>query len=552
MSAIKSQIVVGSEQCKKNREHHLAVINELNQNLLQGLLQAPPVNSDGSGKHKKADVVSRHQFQRHQLLARDRVELVLDEGSPFLELLALAGHGQDGIPTGASVIAGIGLVNGVECMISANVATMAGGAINEAAVMKTARLHQICVENRLPSINLTQSAGANLSQQFRVFHAGGASFRHMAERSKMGLPTATVCFGSSTAGGAYTVGMADYTVLVKDKAKVFLAGPPLVKMATNEVVDDESLGGADMHSRKSGVSDHLAMDEYDAIKKVREFIKYFNWQKLTPLPQQHLFHQYSEPVYSPDEIPSILPASIKTPFNAMEVIARIVDGSRFSDFKPLYGPNLITGWAHIHGFPVGIISNNNPIFPEDANKAVQFIQLCNMKNVPIIYLQNITGFMVGRKYEEAGIIKAGSRFINAVSNSKVPTITIMMAASFGAGNYAMNGRAYNPRFLFSWPQSKCSVMGSDQLVGVMDQIMKDGLQKRGKKLSPEMEQQAEMRKEMFRQLVESESDVYYTSSRCLDDGVIDPRDTRTVIALCLSVCYGNKVLGGNIYGISRM
>ena len=439
--------------------------------------------------------------------------------------------------------------SGVEVMISANVPTIQGGAINEASVIKTARTHQICVENRLPCINLTQTAGANLGQQSRVFHPGGASFRHLAERSKLGIPTATIVFGSSTAGGAYTPGMSDFVVMVKSQAQVFLGGPPLVQMATGEVTDAESLGGADMHSRKSGVSDALALDEYDAIKKVREFVSHLNWEKKQQLPLAHILAQVEEPVYSPNEILGIVPANIRIPFDAMEVIARLVDGSRFCDFKPLYGPNLITGWARLHGFPIGILANNNPIFPAEANKAVQFIQLCNMTNTPIIYLQNITGFMVGKKYEEDGIIKAGSRFINAVTNSEVPSITIVMGASYGAGNYAMSGRAYQPRFLFSWPNSKCSVMGPDQLTGVMDIIMREAAARSGKKINEEM---AAARKEMFKSVVEQESDVYYTSSRMLDDGVIDPRDTRHVVGLCLSVIYGNSVRGGNLYGISRM
>lgn len=434
-------------------------------------------------------------------------------------------------------------------MISANVPTIQGGAINEATVKKTARLHQICVENRLPFISLTQTAGANLSQQSRVFHPGGASFRQIAERSKMGLPTITIVFGSSTAGGAYTPGMSDYVVMVKKKAQVFLAGPPLVFMATGEKVSSEDLGGADMHSRKSGVSDQLALDEFDAIRKVREYVADLNWKSRQPLPDAQINLDFNEPRYSPQEIIGVVPANIRVPFDAMEVIARLVDDSRFNHFKPLYGPNLITGWARLHGFPIGILANNNPIFPQEANKAVQFIQLCNLSNTPLIYLQNITGFMVGQKVEEDGIIKAGSRFINAVTNSTVPSITIVMGASYGAGNYAMSGRAYNPRFMFSWPNSKCSVMGPDQLTGVMDIIMREAAQRRGKKVDEEM---ASARKEMLKSVVEEESDVYYTSSRILDDAVIDPRDTRIVIALCLSVIYGNNVVGGNLYGVSRM
>lgn len=330
---------------------------------------------------------------------------------------------------------------------------------------------------------------------------------------------------------------------------MFLGGPPLVKMATGEITDAESLGGADMHSRKSGVADQLAMDEYHAIAMAREFISGLNWTKQGQLPIRHLRGQFDQPQYDPDEILGIVSANIRIPFDTVEVIIRLVDGSRFTQFKPLYGPNLICGWATIHGIPVGILANNNVLFSPEANKATQFIQLCNMRNTPILYLHNITGFMVGKKYEEEGIIKAGSRFINAVSNSQVPCITIVMGASYGAGNYAMAGRAYNPRFLFSWPNSKCSVMGAEQLTGVLDIVMRDSAKKSGKVIDEEM---AKASMEMFQAMVESESDVYWTSSRCIDDGVIDPRETRTILGFCLSVCYNTEIKGGNLYGVSRM
>ncbi|KAI9307474.1 ClpP/crotonase-like domain-containing protein [Cunninghamella echinulata] len=451
--------------------------------------------------------------KRGQLTARERLELLLDEDSPFLELCPLAGYGQDDMTLGGSAVAGIGLVSGVLCFVSAHVSTLAGGAMNEVSCLKGGRLHQIIMANRLPTIQLVQSAGANLQQQFRVFHKGGAGFRNQAIQSKEGIPSCCVVFGSSTAGGAYTPGMSDYVIMVKKHAKVFLGGPPLVKMATGEETDAESLGGADMHSRVSGVSDQLANDEYDG------------------------------------ELLGIVSANIRIPFDATEVIIRLVDGSRFTPFKPNYGGNLVCGWAFIQGFPVGILANNNVIFTQEANKATQFIQLCNMKNTPLIYLQNITGFMVGKRYEEDGIVKAGSRFINAVSNSTVPAITIMMGASYGAGNYAMCGRAYEPRFLFSWPNSRCSVMGAEQLTGVLDLVMRQGAARLGKTIDEEM---ASERKAMFQASVEAESDVYYTSSHVLDDGVISPLQTRSVIGFCLETIYSNKVEGGNLYGVSRM
>ncbi|KAJ3244107.1 Acetyl-coenzyme A carboxylase carboxyl transferase subunit beta 2 [Chytriomyces hyalinus] len=489
--------------------------------------------------------VKKH-LARGQMLARDRIESLLDTDSPFLELLPLAGLGMDGMTVGGSVVGGIGLVNGVECMITANVPTYAGGASNEISVQKSLRLNAIAVENRLPGIALTQSAGANLGQQSRVFHAGGAMFRNLAIKSKLNIPTCCVVFGSSTAGGAYAPGMSDYVIMVKERAQVFLGGPPLVKMATGEVVDAESLGGAEMHSRKSGLADQLARDEMEALRMAREWVASLEWLKLGAVPKGV---DVEEPVYDAESLLGVVQANIRIPFESREVIARLVDGSRFLDFKPLYGPNLITGWAHIHGFHVGIIANDSVFFPEEASKATQFIQLCNMRNAPILFLSNITGFMVGRSYEENGIIKAGARFINAVSNSCVPHITVVIGASYGAGNYAMSGRAYAPRFLFSWPNSKCSVMGPDQLTGVMEIVMRDAAANAKKQIN---EESMNARLSVFREAVAEEQDVYYTTARCLDDGVIDPRDTRSVLGMCLEIVHGNEVKGGNLYGVSRM
>ncbi|GAA5804846.1 carboxyl transferase [Helicostylum pulchrum] len=525
-----------SPEFKSNVEEWQGLLDELKERLKE---------ATGEGKEKS---IALHR-KRGQLSARERVELVLDEDSPFLELCALAGYDQDEMTLGGSLVAGIGLVSGVLCLVSANVATMSGGAMNEISALKGGRLHQIAIKNKLPSVTFVQSAGANLQQQFRVFHKGGAGFRNQAIQSKAGIPSCCVVFGSSTAGGAYTPGMSDYVIMVKKQAQVFLGGPPLVQMATGEITDAESLGGADMHSRVSGVSDQLAIDEYDGIRKARDWVANLNWEQKGKLPLRHLKGEYEEPYYSPEELLGIVSANIRIPFDATEVIIRLVDGSRFTAFKPNYGVNLICGWAYIQGIPVGIISNNNVIFTEEANKATQFIQLCNMKNTSLIYLQNITGFMVGKRYEEEGIIKAGSRFINAVSNSNVPAITIMMGASYGAGNYAMCGRAYEPRFLFSWPNSKCSVMGAEQLTGVLDLVMRQGAARMNQTIDEEL---ANDRKAMFQASVEAESDVYYTSSRLLDDGIIDPRDTRTVLGYCLSAIYNGEVEGGNLYGVSRM
>ncbi|KAI9314262.1 carboxyl transferase [Dichotomocladium elegans] len=510
---------------------------------IDNLVKRYPTAVNPSSPEYKANLdewrglITQLQERLHEACAeaRERVQLLLDEDSPFLELCVFAGYGQDDMTLGGSIVAGIGLVSGVICVISANVPTMAGGAMNEMGVLKAGRIHQIAVDNRLPTITLTQSAGANLQQQFRVFHRGGAGFRNLGIHS--------------TAGGAYTPGMSDYVIMVKKQAAVYLGGPPLVQMATGEITDSESLGGADMHSRVSGTSDQLASDEYDAIRKAREWISNLNWEAKGILPPRHIKGEFEEPFYDPEELLGIVSANIRLPFDATEVIIRIVDGSRFTVFKPNYGGNLVCGWAFIHGIPVGILANNNVIFTQEANKATQFIQLCNTKNTPLIFLQNITGFMVGKQYEEEGIIKAGSRFINAVSNSTVPAITIMMGASYGAGNYAMSGRAYEPRFLFSWPNSKCSVMGPEQLTGVLDLVMRQGAARAGIKIDEEL---ASQRKALFQATVEAESDVYYTSSRLLDDGIIDPRDTRTVIGFCLAAIYNQKVEGGNIWGVSRM
>ncbi|KAG0028515.1 hypothetical protein BGZ82_008401 [Podila clonocystis] len=525
-----------SPEYQANYKEMLGLVDQLHERLQEATFQ---------GEQRLLDL----HHKRGGLLARDRIELLLDDDSPFMELCPLAGYGQDEMTVGGSQVAGIGLVCGVECMITANIATLAGGAWNASTMARGSRIGEIAWQNRLPHIQLVQSAGANLAQQSRVFHPGGAGFRHLAERSKAGLPSVAVVFGNSTAGGAYIPGMSDYVVMVKGKALMFLGGPPLVKMATGEITDAESLGGADMHSRKSGVSDQLATDEYHAITMAREFVSGLNWTKQGTLPMRHLKGLFDRPLYDPEEILGIVSANIRIPFDAVEVIIRLVDGSRFTQFKPLYGPNLICGWATIHGIPVGILANNNVIFPPEANKATQFIQLCNMRNTSIVYLHNITGFMVGKRYEEEGIIKAGSRFINAVSNSEVPCITIVMGASYGAGNYAMAGRAYNPRFLFSFPNSRCSVMGAEQLTGVLDIVMRDSAAKKGKVVDEEM---AKASMAMFQDLVESESDVYWTSSRCIDDGVIDPRETRTILGFCLSVCYNTEVKGGNLYGVSRM
>src|ERR1041384_6952791 len=418
--------------------------------------------------------VKRH-VERGKLLPRNRVEMLLDEGSFFLEIAPLAGHGMENESPGAGVVGGVGLVCGRECLVTANEATVKGGATGEAGLWKNARLADIARENHLPSILLVESAGADLPVQSKIFVAGGRGFREITRRSKERIPTISVVFGSSTAGGAYLPGMSDYVVMVKKQAQVFLAGPPLVKMATGEISDEESLGGAEMHSRISGLSDYLAEDELDAIRIAREIVSHFNLKK-PDLPQMT---EVKDPMFDPDELLGIASADVRLPFEIRDVIARIVDGSEFAEFKPEYGPTLVTGFAHIHGFPVGILGNNGVLMSESAGKGAQFIQLCNQQDIPLLFLQNITGFMVGRSYEEDGIIRNGAKLINAVSNSTVPAITIMVGGSYGAGNYAMCGRAYDPRFLFPWPNHRIAVMGPQQLAGVMSIVRRGAAERAG-------------------------------------------------------------------------
>jgi acyl-CoA carboxylase subunit beta len=487
---------------------------------------------------------TRRHLERGKLLPRDRVELVLDEGSYFLEIAPLAGIGIDDEVPGARVVAGIGLVEGRECMIIANEATVKGGSTGEAGLWKNARLADISLQNGLTTILLVESAGADLPVQSKIFVPGGRGFREITRRSKHRIPTISVVFGSSTAGGAYLPGMSDYVIMVKHQAQVFLAGPPLVKMATGEISTEEELGGAEMHSRISGLSDFLAEDEVEGIRLAREIVSYFNLPKPATPQREH----FDEPLYDPDELLGIASPDTRVPFEAREVIARIVDGSLFLEFKPEYGATLVTGFARIHGFPVGILANNGVLMPESSGKGAQFIALCNQQHIPLIFLQNITGFMVGKSFEEAGIIRNGAKLINAVSNSTVPAITVMIGGSYGAGNYAMCGRAYEPRFLFTWPNHKIAVMGPQQLSGVMDIIKREALLKANQPVDEPKLAAARMHLE---EQIERESDCYFATARLWDDGIIDPRDTRTVLAISLSAAYNRPVEGTMEWGVFR-
>ncbi|EME62096.1 acyl-CoA carboxylase subunit beta [Amycolatopsis decaplanina] len=532
MSTIRSGVDARSEEFAANRESMLGKLAEID------------------GEHAKAiagggdKYVTRHR-KRGKLLARERIELLLDEDSPFLELSPLAAWGSD-YQVGASVITGIGVVEGVECMISASDPTVKGGASNPWTAKKSYRAADIAAQNRLPVINLVESGGADLPTQKEIFIPGGRIFRDITRSSAAKVPTIALVFGNSTAGGAYLPGMSDYVVMVKERAKVFLGGPPLVKMATGEESDDESLGGAEMHARTSGLADYLAADEEDAIRLGRSIVKRLNWTKQGPAPKP----DYAEPLYSAEDLLGIVPTDLKVPFDPREVIARVADGSDFDEFKPLYGSSLATGWASIHGYPVGILANaQGVLFGEESQKAAQFIQLANQIDTPLVFLHNTTGYMVGKEYEQSGIIKHGAMMINAVSNSKVPHLSVLMGASYGAGHYGMCGRAYDPRFLFAWPSAKSAVMGPQQLAGVLSIVARAAAASRGQEYNEEHD--AAMRA-MVEGQIEAESMPMFLSGMLYDDGIIDPRDTRTVLGLSLSVIHNGPVKGAEGFGVFRM
>ncbi|MFT3922674.1 MAG: carboxyl transferase domain-containing protein [Myxococcales bacterium] len=528
---IRSKVDRESGAYQENRQACLVSLDKL--------AKAQAKANEGGGEKYNA----RHRAAR-KLLPRERVELLLDRDGYFLEVGGLAGHGMSGQAPGAGLIGGVGLVSGAECAITATEATVKGGAVSEIGVQKSARIAEIAEKNGLPGINLVESAGADLPNQSKIFVPGGRGFRELTRRSEQKIPTLCLVFGSSTAGGAYIPGMSDYTVMVKEQAQVYLAGPPLVKMATGEDADHESLGGAEMHSRVSGVSDYFARDEREAIRMGREIVAHLNFQKRGPLPAR----APEPPLYDPEELLGIVSADVKVPFEVRDVIARLVDGSRFSEFKPLYGSTLVCGWAFLHGYPVGILANNGVLFSESANKGAQFIALCNQSDIPLLFLQNIHGFMVGKKYEQEGIIKNGAKLINAVSNSKVPAITIMIGASYGAGNYGMMGRAYDPRFCFTWPSHRIAVMGGKQLAGVLDIIQRQAAQKKGETLD---EQKLAMMKKMIEMQIDNESDPFFATARLWDDGILDPRDTRDVLGICLSVAHTREVVGTTSWGVYR-
>jgi acetyl-CoA carboxylase carboxyltransferase component len=531
MEVLPTYVDTRSESYRSNRAGFLQQIDYLNQQLALA-------RAGGGEKY-----VERHH-QRGKLLPHERIELLLDRDSPFLEIAPLCAWGTD-FNLGGSIVSGIGVVSGVECVISANDPTVRGGTFNPFGLRKTTRTMEICAQNRLPIINMTESGGADLPHQSEIFVPGGRSFLEITRRSRERIPTICLVFGSSTAGGAYVPGMSDYVVMVKNAAKVFLGGPPLVKMAISEESSEEELGGADMHSRISGVSDYLAIDEYDAIRIGREIVAQLNWRKLGNSKRVAV----EEPLYDPEELLGVTSIDVRKPFDVKEVIARIVDGSRFHEFKPTYGTTLVTGYAHIHGYPVGILANNGILFSESSKKGSQFIQLCNQADTPILFLQNITGFMVGRRYEEGGIIKDGAKLINAVSNSTVPHLTVMVGASYGAGNYGMSGRAYDPRFLFTWPNHRIAVMGGEQLAGVLSIVRRTAAERAGQDFDEEADQKL---RQAVEQQINKEAYAFFATARVWDDGVIDPRDTRTVLGICLSAVHSGRIQGTPSFGVFRM
>jgi 3-methylcrotonyl-CoA carboxylase beta subunit len=485
---------------------------------------------------------------RGKLLPRDRVQNLLDPGRPFLELSPMAGHGlHDGDTPCASIITGIGRVSGIECVIVCNDATVKGGTYFPITVKKHLRAQEVARENRLPCVYLVDSGGANLPNQDEVFpdrEHFGRIFYNQANLSAMGVPQIAVVMGSCTAGGAYVPAMSDETIIVRNQGTIFLGGPPLVKAATGEEVSAEDLGGGDVHTRLSGVADHLAANDAHALALARRVVANLNHRKEVPL----ALREPRPPAYDPHELYGLIPTDTRKPYDVREVIARVVDGSEFDEFKARFGATLVTGFAHIHGMPVGIIANNGILFSESAAKGAHFIELCCQRKIPLVFLQNISGFMVGRKYENEGIARHGAKMVTAVACAQVPKFTVIIGGSFGAGNYGMCGRAYSPRFLWMWPNARISVMGGEQAAAVLATVRRDGITGRGGQWSADEE---EAFKAPIRAQYELQGHPYYATARLWDDGIIDPADTRTVLGLGLSAAM-NAPIPETKFGVFRI
>jgi len=548
MAVLQSQLDTGSEQFRQNKEEMTAKLEQMDE------LYAEAAQGGG------AEALER-LAKRNKMPIRERIAWALDPDSPFLEISPLAAW-RSHVAIGSGFVVGVGVIEGVECVILGHDPSVRAGAFNHFNSKKLMRGLEVARENRLPYVQFVESAGADLrggggggggggtpvDPLLRVeghFAESGRLFYEITELSKMRIPTISLVFGASTAGGAYQPGMSDYNIFVKNQAMVSLGGPPLVKMATGEDAEPESLGGADMHTSTSGLGDYLAENEMDGIRLLREVVGHLNWRKLGPGPSMPA----DPPIHDRQELLGIVGEDLKKPFDIREVVARVVDGSRFEEFKPRYGPTLVTGWASIHGYPVGILGNNGALMSESSEKASQFIQLCNQIDVPLLFLHNITGYVVGTDFEQGGITKNGSKMINAVTNSTVPHITVIVGASYGAGNYGMSGRAFGTKFTFIWPTAKIAVMGPEQMAGVMTIIQKASAERRGAEFDEEANAQREA---AVMANAEEQSKGLFATSRVSDDGMIDPRDTRDVVGFALSAVANDAVKGTKEFGTWRM
>ena len=548
MAVLQSQLDTRSTQFQQNKEEMSAKLEQLDELYAQA--------AEGGG----AEAMER-LAKRNKMPIRERIAWALDPDSPFLEISPLAAW-RSNVAIGSGFVVGVGVIQGVECVILGHDPSVRAGSFNHFNSKKLMRGLEIARENRLPYVQFVESAGADLrggggggggsgppvDPLLRVeghFAESGRLFYEITELSKMRIPTISIVFGASTAGGAYQPGMSDYNIFVKNQAMVSLGGPPLVKMATGEDAEPETLGGADMHTSTSGLGDYLAENEMDGIRLLREVMRHLNWRKLGPGPSMPA----DPPIHDPQELLGIVGEDLKKPFDIREVVGRVVDGSRFEEFKPRYGPTLVTGWASIHGYPVGILGNNGALMSESAEKASQFIQLCNQVDVPLLFLHNITGYVVGTDFEQGGITKNGSKMINAVTNSTVPHITVIVGASYGAGNYGMSGRAFGTKFTFIWPTAKIAVMGPEQMAGVMTIVQKAAAERRGAEFDEEANAEREA---AVIAINEEQSKGLFATSRVSDDGMIDPRDTRDVVGFALSAVENNAVKGTKEFGTWRM
>ena len=547
MAVLQSQLDTRSEQFRQNKEEMTAKLEQMDE------LYAEAAQGGG------AEALER-LAKRNKMPIRERIAWALDPDSPFLEISPLAAW-RSHVAIGSGFVVGVGVIEGVECVILGHDPSVRAGAFNHFNSKKLMRGLEVARENRLPYVQFVESAGADLrgggggggggtpvDPLLRVeghFAESGRLFYEITELSKMRIPTISLVFGASTAGGAYQPGMSDYNIFVKNQAMVSLGGPPLVKMATGEDAEPETLGGADMHTSTSGLGDYLAENEMDGIRLLREVMGHLNWRKLGPGPSMPA----DPPVHDRQELLGIVGEDLKKPFDIREVVARVVDGSRFEEFKPRYGPTLVTGWASIHGYPVGILGNNGALMSESSEKASQFIQLCNQIDVPLLFLHNITGYVVGTDFEQGGITKNGSKMINAVTNSTVPHITVIVGASYGAGNYGMSGRAFGTKFTFIWPTAKIAVMGPEQMAGVMTIIQKASAERRGAEFD---EAANSLREAAVMANAEEQSKGLFATSRVSDDGMIDPRDTRDVVGFALSAVANDAVKGTKEFGTWRM